>query len=348
MAVSARLGSALFPSSRVLITGATGRVGSELVRSMTRTSRVNPQTVYLDLARHSQREMKEILRRNHVRAVVNTAAVFTGNHDTIRSVNEYGTQKLAAATNELDIPLVQFSSTLSKRRGISRERHPYAYSKKEAVEAVKHYPKVAIIHADTLLGSTEDLSRQTDIAMMAGIPRVLPFTVHLDTPEQTIQPTTYGAVAKATSTLTERMIAGREVPKEVVMGGAPVKISDLIRKIHPEALIELHFKPEDFLSIAEKAQNGVMTPEFVHITTLAETTGTETYSTEDFADLLGEPVPTTDEVAAIARDGLTIKHVGTVGLNVFMNSSWGLSVAGLGLLTKAQVMRPSSAAEQLS
>lgn len=333
---------------KVLVTGVKGRLGPSVkanlekkgivvVGSTSRPTAVqHPDSdVHLDLVHHDSSQMQKVLKKHKIAGVINLATAFGVKPKLAMAVNAYGVESLAKATQAVGIPMIHTSTVLALREGINVYDHPYAFSKLEGDKRVKDMEHVSIVFADTLLADPSNSCNQAEMSFMASLPLV---NIQLDAQEQTIQPTTYRAASQAVANSVLLAMSGEEMPKDVVLGGEPIQIRDFIRLVNKNALIEVLVKPESLMEVSRLVHNGVLDPEFIKLTTLAQDTGIPRHPTEPFQVLHGEePIPSVEQVAQETAAGLTLWNTARMGATMFRGADWGATWAGLKALPSARV-----------
>lgn len=253
-------------------------------------------------------DITNFLEANKVDCVVNLAALWKGSHQDIWDLNyEYAT-KLARASHESNVTFIQ-ASTICALEKVDYQNHPYAFSKKNVNKLISPLPNVIICHLGPLLG--DNSSPQSDISFLAGIRRILPYTMHLDGKQQMIQPTSYAAAAACFYTLAFLRQNNVQIPKELNIVGDPIAMSTFLRAVNPYALFEIHIKtPDDLLRLAARVQNGIMVPEFIKLAQQTQEADDKILDNTEYKKLLlGRfPIPTPLELAKLVGQKSSIKQ----------------------------------------
>lgn len=310
-------------AARVLVTGATGRLGQTLVPELTergmrcistsRSAPKKPDQVQMTF-KESTDDLSRMLEKHSIHAVLNAAAASSGELDEMLPVNTQAPVRMAEAARMVGIPFVQVSTTATQILGVTKAK-PYAYSKQLAEQMLQEKDHARIARLDVLLGCDSKI----DLSLLAAIGKFLPVGLQIGGIDSTIQPTTYEAASKALASFTQLILAGEDHRTEINIAGHPVKMSDFIRMVGNSAY-ELHVPIESLHGLAKLVNEGSLTQEFLRLAVISNKNPI-IHDTADFQSLHGTPIPSVDDVVAKVHETVSFGSLLDAGKRVLSRAS---------------------------
>ena len=294
---SAALNRTIHESAKVVVTGGfSGRLGQKIVKEFSPVTPVIPTSskhkmnaLHLPLT-VSVEEMKQKFKDSKM--VVHSASISEGSYEEIRKVNVEGTEKLFRACKELSIPVLFLSTSASKIDGLSPDKTPYAYSKRQA-EKLAIEQGIPVARLGVLVG--DEHGAVTSLCHMAGTIGSFP-SVSVRTPDCTIQPIDYESAAQSVVAMVKEIL-DKENYKEVIdVVGDPVSLHEFLDMINSSA-IRIHVKPKDLEKMASLVNNGAFSPEFIELSKL----GCKQLNNDRVKNILGPNFKTVVDVADEAK-----------------------------------------------
>jgi len=323
-------------TARVLVTGATGRLGQTLVPALTdrgmsciSTSRAlpkSPNQVQMTF-KESVDDLSRMLEKHDIHAVLNAAAASSGELHEMLLVNTEAAVRLSQAAGQVGAAFLQVSTTATQILGVTQAK-PYAYSKQLAEQILQGNDHARIARLDVLLGDDSKI----DLSLLAAIGKFLPVGLQIGGIDSTIQPTTYEAASKALASYLEMILAGKDHPIEINIAGHPVKMSDFIRMVGNSAY-ELHVPIEALHGLAKLVNEGSLTQEFLRLAVISNKNPI-IHDTADFQSLHGSPIPSVDDMVAKVHETVSYGSLLDAGRRVLSRAPIGRLISETaGILT---------------
>ncbi|MBM3207785.1 MAG: sugar nucleotide-binding protein, partial [Chlamydiae bacterium] len=201
---------------RVMITGASGRLGGEFISALNQTRKVEvfstsrssalkPDQIQITF-KENESQLKKIIEVNKLDCIVNCAAQSTGSYEEMYHSNVTFPTTLAKVSEEMGVPFIQMSSTAALYP-VSCECG-YAFTKKQAEENIMQYANSKLIRLDALIGCDSKL----DIGYLAKMGKYLGLSFHFDDLQGSIiQPTLYESASRAMARYIVGLLDGKDM-----------------------------------------------------------------------------------------------------------------------------------------
>lgn len=331
--MSVPLNKAIVGGINILLTGGSGRIGSELVKSLTAsghsiyqikrgdpTKNLNPLNItVVDPASLTLKEWKNVMERNGIQLVLNLAAQSSGDLKSMLAVNVNMTEEMAKASNELNIPMVHTCSHSAELQGINLEEHPYAATKKMAAEALKEYPNVVIARLGAVLGGKSDVPVVSDAAVSPWSPFII---LPSEGGEQVFHPvdekTVIETLEKIVNHLSDPSKKAESLPRTIDIAGQEVPLKAFLKMVNPKALASVKLPQPVLDLLAVLVDKGVFTKEFMKISKLTSSQDAAAKpDTSAMESILGVEPPSPEKVAQEASKRLSVMNTSSIVSKAF-------------------------------